>query len=201
MAPEAMEPGFDQRVDVWGIGVICYMLLTSSNVFLDEEQFNQGTWSISTELDYSIECLRFLNEALQHDREMRPFPDTIKEHPFLRCNLQTQLTIRERLSGIKAKKLRCTLDDDKKLCFNSKDPSVFEELYKFWTGDPSYSVLSLIEKRSSNSAQSRSQRQSTYSAAPTFPTECGVHPVYGATGFRMPSDIRSLDDQPAVQFY
>ena len=37
MAPEAMEPGFDYRVDVWGIGVICYMLLTSSNVFLSED--------------------------------------------------------------------------------------------------------------------------------------------------------------------
>ena len=33
IAPEALNPGFDQRVDVWGVGVIFYMLLTSSNLF------------------------------------------------------------------------------------------------------------------------------------------------------------------------
>ena len=140
MAPEAMEPGFDSRVDVWGVGIICYMLLTSSNVFLNSEQFNQGTWSISTELNYSIECLRFMNETLQFDKELRPFPDALKDHPYLRCNLHTQLTIRERLSGLKAQNLRCMSNDGDNLCFSSKDPSLFEELYQFWTGNDSYSV-------------------------------------------------------------
>ena len=33
IAPEALKPGFDHRVDVWGVGVIFYMLLTSTNLF------------------------------------------------------------------------------------------------------------------------------------------------------------------------
>ena len=37
IAPEALYPGFDQRVDVWGVGVIFYMLLTASNLFTTPE--------------------------------------------------------------------------------------------------------------------------------------------------------------------
>ena len=75
IAPDALQPGFDHRVDVWGVGVIFYMLLTLSNVFSSPEELEYGTWSISTELNYSIEALRFLNEILQWSRDFRPFPD------------------------------------------------------------------------------------------------------------------------------
>ena len=37
IAPEALSPGFDQRVDVWGVGVIFYMLLTATNLFSTTE--------------------------------------------------------------------------------------------------------------------------------------------------------------------
>ena len=33
MAPEVEEGNYDNRVDVWGIGLICYMLLTMSMMF------------------------------------------------------------------------------------------------------------------------------------------------------------------------
>ena len=120
--------------------MICYMLLASRNVFLSEDQFDSGIWSISTELDYSIECLRFLNETLQYGKELRPFPDALKDHPYLRCNLNTQLTISQRLPELKAQNLQCMSGGDNELCFDSKDPAAFEELYKFWTGDESYSM-------------------------------------------------------------
>lgn len=51
------------------------MLLTLENVFSSPEELECGTWSISTELNYSIEALRFLNEILQWSRDFRPFPD------------------------------------------------------------------------------------------------------------------------------
>ena len=35
IAPDALLKGFDQRVDVWGVGVIFYMLLTFNNMFND----------------------------------------------------------------------------------------------------------------------------------------------------------------------
>ena len=38
IAPEALEPGFDHRVDVWGVGVIFYNLLTSTDLFSGIDQ-------------------------------------------------------------------------------------------------------------------------------------------------------------------
>ena len=82
IAPDALQTGFDHRVDVWGIGVIYYMLLTFNNLFNDFNKLMEGTWSISTDLDYSIEGLRFLNEIIQFDKERRPFPDQLTSHPY-----------------------------------------------------------------------------------------------------------------------
>ena len=75
IAPEALQPGYDHRVDVWGVGVIFYMLLTFQNLFSSLDQLQKGEWSISTDLDYSIEALRFLNEILTSDKQRRPYPD------------------------------------------------------------------------------------------------------------------------------
>ena len=38
LAPEVLDPsqGYDQRVDVWGLGIILYMLLTAKKIFNDE---------------------------------------------------------------------------------------------------------------------------------------------------------------------
>ena len=33
IAPEALREGFDHRVDVWGVGIIGYMLLTKELIF------------------------------------------------------------------------------------------------------------------------------------------------------------------------
>ena len=75
IAPEALQPGYDHRVDVWGVGVIFYMLLTFQNLFSSLDELYEGEWSISTDLDYSLEALRFLNEILTSDKRKRPFPD------------------------------------------------------------------------------------------------------------------------------
>ena len=75
IAPDALLGGYDQRVDVWGIGVIFYMLLTLQNVFESFEELCIGKWTIPTSLNYSIEAIRFLNEILRWNRDYRPFPD------------------------------------------------------------------------------------------------------------------------------
>ena len=75
IAPEALQPGYDHRVDVWGVGVIFYQLLTSASLFNSIEELQSGRWSIPTDFRYSIEALKFLNEILTWDRDLRPFPD------------------------------------------------------------------------------------------------------------------------------
>ena len=75
IAPEALKPGYDHRVDVWGVGVIFYMMLTYQNLFNNVSELQSGMWSISTHLNCSVEALRFLNEILTYDKNLRPFPD------------------------------------------------------------------------------------------------------------------------------
>ena len=75
IAPEALRERFDHRVDVWGVGIIAYMLLTKQLIFKTNSQHANGIWEISTEIPYSIEFLRFVNETVLYDPSIRPFPD------------------------------------------------------------------------------------------------------------------------------
>ena len=56
-----------------------------------------GEWSIPTTLDYSIEALRFLNEIVQYDKELRPFPDQLVNHPYFKCDVKSQPRVRHYL--------------------------------------------------------------------------------------------------------
>ena len=101
IAPEAKTKYFDHRVDVWGVGNICYTLITLRNMFADSKQHSTGKWFIQGEADYSIECLRFINELVQFDRDRRPFPDKLLEHPYLKVNLHETLQLKDKLDEIK----------------------------------------------------------------------------------------------------
>ena len=79
IAPEALKTGCDHRVDVWGIGMICYMLLNLECMFKTKGQLHRAKWSVSN-LDYSIESLKFISDTVRYDKEKRPFPNSVKDH-------------------------------------------------------------------------------------------------------------------------
>ena len=64
------------------------MLLTAKQIFSDEIEYYKGKWSIATDIPYSIEALRFVNETVMYDPGRRSFPDKLVEHPYLKCNLK-----------------------------------------------------------------------------------------------------------------
>ena len=107
-------------------------------------QKTSGKWYIRTDIDYSVEALRFLNETVVYDRERRPFPDRLADHPYFKCDLSHQVTVRERLSELARQELTCLNQPQgvpsppsgsgRKLWFDAKDPSSFEELYQYCTG-------------------------------------------------------------------
>ena len=59
IAPEALKSGCDHRADVWGVGLIAYMLLVKDFMFADEERLHKGTWQLP-ELNCSIDLLQFI---------------------------------------------------------------------------------------------------------------------------------------------
>ena len=63
IAPEALKPGSDHRVDVWGLGLVCYMLFTSECMFSSMKELLDGRWCTNN-LECSIEFLRFINETV-----------------------------------------------------------------------------------------------------------------------------------------
>ena len=60
-----LKTGYDHRVDVWGLGQICYMLLTPELMFKTEEQLFQARWSIKN-LDCTIESIRFISDTVTY---------------------------------------------------------------------------------------------------------------------------------------
>ena len=88
VAPELIRGnGYDFRVDVWNLGVICYMLLTCAVPFQTEGDRDNGIWYLPLDIDYSIETVRFLNETIQYNPKFRPFPDQLTVNPYLRADL------------------------------------------------------------------------------------------------------------------
>ncbi len=90
IAPEAIagfsDNGYDHRVDVWGVGQVCYMLLNSEWMFKSEAQLHKAKWSL-TNLNCSIECIRFICETVTYFMEKRLYPDKVKDHSYFECDL------------------------------------------------------------------------------------------------------------------
>ena len=78
---------YDQKADIWSIGVICYQMLIGKSVF-DAKTLNdlvkkveEGTYSVPTSL--SREIISFLNGMLQYKSEKRLSAEKLYKHPFL----------------------------------------------------------------------------------------------------------------------
>ena len=76
-------------------------------MFSDSQQHATGKWYISAELEYSIECLRFINELVQYDRDRRPFPDKLMKHSYLKCDLNETILVKNKLEEIREADLMC----------------------------------------------------------------------------------------------
>ena len=107
-------------------------------MFNNTEELFSGKWSISIDLNYSIEALRFLNEILQWNRENRPFPDQLVDHPYFETNIKELALVRNLVSDLPKLTFPCL--KDRKLMFNTKDSSEFEEFYKNLTRQQNYSM-------------------------------------------------------------
>jgi serine/threonine protein kinase len=84
--------GYDEKVDIWSLGAICYELLLGQPIFdaksLDElsEKIEKGIYSLPTNL--SQEIVSFLNGMLQYDSKNRYTAEDLVNHPFLKARVK-----------------------------------------------------------------------------------------------------------------
>ena len=79
--------GYNQEVDVWSLGTVCYQMIVGHPTFdsksLDElmKKIENGTYTVPTHL--SKEIVSFLNSMLQYDPKNRLNINDLNNHPFL----------------------------------------------------------------------------------------------------------------------
>ena len=111
--PEYEDVGYNEKADIWSLGMIFYQLLVGKNPFETndfndfndfnelEEKIKKGDYYIQTTL--SKEAISFLNCMLQLDPKKRKSIDILYNHIFLRTNSNqfTKLNENIKLSEIK----------------------------------------------------------------------------------------------------
>ena len=84
--------GYDEKVDIWSLGTLCYEMLIGKATFEAEnmrELINKvetGEYTLPTSL--SKEVVSFLNAMLQYDSKMRLSADELSRHYFLTKNVK-----------------------------------------------------------------------------------------------------------------
>ena len=88
MAPEIYETeSYDEKVDVWSLGILIYELLHGKSPFVGKTAFRIFKNILSNKLDFSSNidsCAQdFILKTLKIDPTKRPSCEELLRHPFL----------------------------------------------------------------------------------------------------------------------
>ena len=90
VAPEVLQGEYDDKCDVWSIGVLTYVLLTGSPPFKGKTDFEIFNSIVSNEVSFpeekfkkvSIEAVSFISECLEKNPKLRPNAVTALKHKW-----------------------------------------------------------------------------------------------------------------------
>ena len=86
--------GYNEKVDIWSLGTICYQMLTGDPLFpvntFDDliQKVEEGNYSIPIDIEISNEIISFLNSMLQYNGDLRPSAEELLHHDFLKKSVK-----------------------------------------------------------------------------------------------------------------
>jgi len=89
-APEFFDKDYGAKVDVWGMGVIMYGLVSGRFPFRDEKDVRSKEVRIPKRVHPT--CEEFIRKMLEKKERMRPSSDTVMSHPWVAAQSSTPVT-------------------------------------------------------------------------------------------------------------
>ena len=86
--------GYNEKVDIWSLGTICYQMFTGVPLFtlydLDTliQKVEKGNYSLPIDIQISKEFISFLNSMLKYNGDSRLSAEELSHHDFLKKNVK-----------------------------------------------------------------------------------------------------------------
>ena len=101
---------YDARIDVWGIGVAYFILVTNRLIFPKEinrngvKRYYKEAWSLKlfngntpeeNMHSMSLAAIKFINDLIRYDFQERPTSKEVLEHPYFKTDLSTAKQLKD----------------------------------------------------------------------------------------------------------
>ena len=146
--------GYDEKVDIWSLGTICYELLIGNAVFnaktLNDlvNKVEEGNYIVPKTV--SKEVVSFLNGMLKYDSRNRLNSEELLKHPFLTKNV-SEFTKIDTIKASKKEKKDNDINKNKSIWAIFSDEEKFMKIH----GGKNKSDTPLIEEETKNNNQNK----------------------------------------------